>query len=84
MLLPTLREPGNVKIIGAAVAAVIGTPSARFGRERARLAAAVATYRGKSAIREIGKAFGLFSDLRLLETMRVAKRGAMPYARNFH
>jgi error-prone DNA polymerase len=36
---------------------------ARFGRARAGLAAAVTTYRGKSAIREIGKAFGLSSDL---------------------
>ena len=36
---------------------------ARFGRERAGLAAAVTTYRGKSAIREIGKAFGLSDDL---------------------
>jgi len=36
---------------------------ARFGRERAGLAAAVTTYRGKSAIREIGKAFGLSNDL---------------------
>ncbi len=36
---------------------------ARFGRERAGLAAAVTTYRGKSAIREIGKAFGLSADL---------------------
>ncbi|MCC3243863.1 error-prone DNA polymerase [Methylocystis sp. WRRC1] len=35
----------------------------RFGRERAGLAAAVTTYRGKSAIREIGKAFGLSNDL---------------------
>jgi error-prone DNA polymerase len=35
----------------------------RFGRARAGLAAAVTTYRGKSAIREIGKAFGLSSDL---------------------
>jgi error-prone DNA polymerase len=36
---------------------------ARFGRERAGLAAAVTTYRGKSAIREIGKIFGLSDDL---------------------
>ncbi|MEK8093311.1 error-prone DNA polymerase [Methylocystis sp. IM3] len=36
---------------------------ARFGRARAGLAAAVTTYRGKSAIREIGKAFGLSADL---------------------
>ncbi len=35
----------------------------RFGRARAGLAAAVTTYRGKSAIREIGKAFGLSNDL---------------------
>jgi error-prone DNA polymerase len=35
----------------------------RFGRERAGLAAAVTTYRGKSAIREIGKVFGLSDDL---------------------
>ncbi|PPD42158.1 MAG: error-prone DNA polymerase [Methylocystis sp.] len=36
---------------------------ARFGRERAGLASAVTTYRGKSAIREIGKSFGLSNDL---------------------
>ncbi len=36
---------------------------ARFGRERAGLAAAVTSYRGKSAIREIGKVFGLSDDL---------------------
>jgi error-prone DNA polymerase len=35
----------------------------RFGRERAGIAAAVITYRGKSAIREIGKVFGLSGDL---------------------
>ncbi|QGM99060.1 error-prone DNA polymerase [Methylocystis parvus] len=35
----------------------------RFKRERAGIAAAVITYRGKSAIREIGKVFGLSGDL---------------------
>jgi len=35
----------------------------RFGRERAGIAAAVITYRGRSAIREIGKVFGLSGDL---------------------
>ena len=35
----------------------------RFGRERAGLAAAVVTYRSRSAMREIGKVFGLSNDL---------------------
>jgi len=35
----------------------------RFGRDRAALVAAVSTYRGKGAIREIGKVFGLSGDL---------------------
>ena len=34
----------------------------RYGRERAGLAAAVTTYRGRSAVRETGKAFGLSED----------------------
>ncbi|WP_237152849.1 error-prone DNA polymerase [Oryzibacter oryziterrae] len=34
----------------------------RYGRERAGLAAAVITYRGRSAIREVGKAFALSDD----------------------
>jgi error-prone DNA polymerase len=33
-----------------------------YGRERAGLAATVITYRGKSAIREVGKALGLSAD----------------------
>ena len=35
---------------------------ARYGRERAGLAAAVTTYRGRSAVRETGKVFGLSED----------------------
>ncbi len=35
---------------------------ARYGRERAGLAATVISYRGRSAIREVGKAFGLSED----------------------
>ena len=35
----------------------------RFGRERSGLAAAVTTYRSRSAMREIGKVFGLSNDL---------------------
>ena len=35
---------------------------ARYGRERAGLAASVATYRSRSAIREVGKVFGLSED----------------------
>jgi error-prone DNA polymerase len=35
----------------------------RFGREHAGLAAAVTTYRSRSAIREVGKVFGLSNDL---------------------
>jgi error-prone DNA polymerase len=34
----------------------------RFGRERAGLTASVVTYRSRSAIREVGKAFGLSAD----------------------
>ena len=34
----------------------------RYGRERAGLAATVVTYRSKSAIREVGKVFGLSDD----------------------
>ena len=34
----------------------------RYGRERAGLAATVITYRARSAIREVGKAFGLSQD----------------------
>ena len=35
---------------------------AKYGRERAGLAATVICYRGRSAIREVGKVFGLSSD----------------------
>ncbi|MGZ8325794.1 MAG: PHP domain-containing protein, partial [Rhodoplanes sp.] len=35
---------------------------ARYGRERAGLAATVICYRGRSAIREVGKVFGLSED----------------------
>jgi len=35
----------------------------RYGRERAGLAATVISYRGRSAIREVGKAFGLSEDM---------------------
>ena len=35
----------------------------RYGRERAGIAATVITYRSKSAIREVGKAFGLSEDV---------------------
>ncbi|MEX2036983.1 MAG: error-prone DNA polymerase, partial [Xanthobacteraceae bacterium] len=35
---------------------------ARYGRERAGLAATVICYRGRSAIRDVGKAFGLSED----------------------
>ena len=34
----------------------------KYGRERAGLAATVITYRGRSAVREVGKAFGLSED----------------------
>jgi error-prone DNA polymerase len=34
----------------------------RYGRERAGIAATVISYRGRSAIREVGKAFGLSED----------------------
>ena len=36
---------------------------ARYGRERAGLAATVITYRGRSAVREVGKAMGLSEDV---------------------
>ena len=36
---------------------------ARYGRERAALAASVTTYRSRSAIREVGKAFGFSEDV---------------------
>lgn len=36
---------------------------ARYGRERAGLAASVITYRARSAVREVGKVFGLSTDL---------------------
>ncbi|MFZ2868833.1 error-prone DNA polymerase [Zavarzinia sp.] len=36
---------------------------ARYGRERAGLAATVISYRGRSAIREVGKVFGLSEDV---------------------
>jgi len=35
---------------------------ARYGRHRASLAATVVTYRGRSAVREVGKAMGLSAD----------------------
>jgi len=35
----------------------------RYGRERAAIAATVITYRARSAIREVGKAFGLTDDV---------------------
>ncbi|CAJ0862489.1 DNA polymerase III subunit alpha [freshwater sediment metagenome] len=54
---------------------------ARFGRERAGLAAAVTTYRGKSAIREIGKAFGLSNDLLGRLTSAAFGRGGDPLTR---
>ncbi|GLI92975.1 error-prone DNA polymerase [Methylocystis echinoides] len=54
---------------------------ARFGRERAGLAAAVTTYRGKSAIREIGKAFGLSNDLLGRLTSAAFGRGGDPATR---
>ena len=34
----------------------------KYGRERAGIAATVIRYRGRSAIREVGKVFGLSSD----------------------
>ena len=34
----------------------------RYGRDRAGLAATVICYRGRSAIRDVGKAFGLSED----------------------
>src|SRR3954449_2613504 len=36
---------------------------AKYGRERAGLAASVVTYRARSAIREVGKVFGLSEDM---------------------
>ena len=36
---------------------------ARYGRERAGLAATVITYRGRSAVREVGKVMGLSEDI---------------------
>jgi error-prone DNA polymerase len=36
---------------------------ARYGRERAGLAATVITYRGRSAVREVGKVMGLSEDV---------------------
>jgi len=36
---------------------------ARYGRERAGIAATVITYRARSAVREVGKAFGLSDDV---------------------
>ena len=35
---------------------------ARYGRDRAGLAATVISYRGRSAVREVGKALGLSED----------------------
>ena len=34
----------------------------KYGRDRAGIAATVISYRGRSAIREVGKAFGLSED----------------------
>ena len=36
---------------------------AKYGRERAGLAATVITYRGRSALREVGKVFELSDDV---------------------
>ena len=47
----------------------------RFGRAHAGLAAAVVTYRARSAMREIGKAFGLSNDL-LARLSKLAGAGA--------
>ena len=53
----------------------------RFGRDHSGLAAAVVTYRARSAMREIGKAFGLSNDF-LARHSRMARRrrrqGAAP------
>ena len=35
---------------------------ARYGRDRAGIAATVISYRGRSAVREVGKALGLSED----------------------
>ena len=47
----------------------------RFGRDHSGLAAAVVTYRARSAMREIGKAFGLSNDF-LARHSRMAGGGA--------
>ncbi|PWB81040.1 MAG: error-prone DNA polymerase [Methylocystaceae bacterium] len=51
----------------------------RFGRERAGLTASVVTYRSRSAVREIGKAFGLSSDTisRLSDNVWGSSRGGV-------
>jgi error-prone DNA polymerase len=51
----------------------------RFGRDRAGLTASVVTYRSRSAIREIGKAFGLSNDTisRLSNNVWGASRGGV-------
>src|SRR5262249_844268 len=41
---------------------VIQATSRRYGRERTGIAATVISYRGRSAIREVGKVFGLSED----------------------
>ncbi|WP_159731108.1 error-prone DNA polymerase [Methylosinus sp. Ce-a6] len=52
---------------------------ARYGRERAGLTATVVSYRSRSAIREVGKAFGLSADAiaRLSDNVWGASRGGV-------
>jgi error-prone DNA polymerase len=50
----------------------------KYGRHRAALAAAVTTYRSKSAVRDIGKVFGL-SDEAIVAIQKILSRDAAPY-----
>ena len=56
---------------------------ARYGRDRAALTAEVITYRGRSAVREAGKALGLSLDLvdRMSRSMDWWEKGGIPAER---
>ena len=58
---------------------------AKYGRERAALAATVIRYRGKSAVRDVGRAFGLPPDqLALLAECQGWGNGGTPMRQRLH
>jgi len=61
---PERREPPDIDVDfeHARREEVIQHIHGKYGRERAGIAATVISYRGRSAIREVGKAFGLSED----------------------